>query len=341
MLFRRSYGILLFVVLFGAVGLGDCSPPTTEVNKPFTLAYVDRDWQLRIRWSDDGMNWQSSSGGNPSIDRAPGIAANDAGVTYLAVFSDALSNAKFMMGIGPAAWDSTPHTVGNGHQGDIESGTSIVHLEGQKWLVAFLHQNQARVFEFDSSTGVRDFGAEVTPVSAVTNQNINDRPAMVNQNGKLLVSWLLTNKQVQLVTGNIVSGAPVWDAGYLFNTPEPGFLAPEAAHDLATDGQNFYLAVIRERVPESGQVLKRYFLFIYTSTDGQRWTKLTSQEVKKPESLSMAARDKDDIVAIVTAPAYNKALRFDGSGWSFLDNNAVFGSNVNNAGHNLTLYIKD
>jgi hypothetical protein len=34
-------------------------------------------------------------------------------------------------------------------------------------------------------------------------------------------------------------------------------------------------------------------------------------------------------------------LRFDGAGWSLLDNNAVFGGNLNNAGHSLTLYVKD
>ena len=339
--------VYFFLSILVLTGLAGCCPPFCpppddgDAKKPFTLAYVDTNWKLRIRWSDDGTNWTSASGGNPNIDRAPGIAANDAGVLYLAVFQDAISDAKFMMGLGPATWDSNPSTVGNGHRGDIDSGTSITHVEGQSWLVAFRHGNQARVFEFDSSSGTRDFGSDVTPVSAVTNNNLDDRPAMVNRNGRLIVSWLMTNKQVQMVTGNIVSGAPVWDAGYLFNTPESGFLAPEGAHDLAADDQNFYLAVVRERVPESGQILKRFFLFIYTSTDGQHWTTLTSREVKIPTALSIAARATDDIVAIVTAPAFNKALRFDGSSWTFLDNNVVFGSNLNNAGHDLTLYAKD
>ena len=347
----------LFLALVFSVGLSGCCPPfcpeikcppncpqtgqsTGTVKAPFTLAYVDTHWRLQIRLSDDGLNWRSASVGHPEIDRAPGIAANDTGVFYLAIFQDAVSNAGFMMGLGPATWDSRPSTVGNGHRGEIGSGTSILHVQGKKWLVAFRHGNRAKVLEFDSSSSVRDFGSDVTPVAAVTNDNLDDRPAMVNRNGSLIVSWLMTNKRLQVVTGNVASGAPVWDAGYLFTTPERGFLAPERAHDLSTDGQNFYLAVVRARVPEPGQTIKHYFLFIYRSTDGQHWTMLTSHEIQVPSALTIAARGTNDIVAIATGSTFTTALRFDGSSWALLNRNAVFGSNPNNVGHELTLYAK-
>ena len=344
MFFHRSCSLFL-VVLLGALALCSCrhdnngnNGPTEE---PFTLAYVDTNWQLRIRWSEDGTNWSAAEGGNPSIDRAPGIAADATGVLYLAIFQDAVSDARMMMGLGPAVWDNSSRKVGDGHRGDIDSGTSIAHVEGEDYLVTFIHNNKAQVFEFDASSGARDFGADVTPVSGVTNNNLDDRPAIVNRNGRLIVSWLMTTKQVHMVTGNIVSGAPVWDAGYNFNTSEPGFLAPEGALDLAHDGESFYLAIVRERVPDSGQILKRFFLFIYTSTDGMHWTRLASREVKKPTAMSIAARAPDDIIAILSAPAYNKAFRYNGSNWTILNESAVFGANLNNAGHDLTLYAKD
>ncbi len=340
---NRYIGFVLVAVVtvlafIGIVGTNDND--NGGIKKPFTLAFVDQNWKLRIRWSDDGLNWTAATGGNPSIDRAPGIAANDAGVLYLALFQDSVSDAKYMMGVGPGTWDSTPSTVGNGHRGKLDSGTSIVHVSEQNWLVAFQNGNQARVFEFNSSPTVRDFGNDVTPVTGVTNNNLADRPAIVNRNGFLLASWLMDNKQLQMVTGNIVSGAPVWNSGYIFDTPEAGFLAPEHAHDLATDGQKLYLAIVRERVPEAGQILKRFFMFIYTSTDGLHWTKLTSREVKISTALSIACRATNDIVAILTASAYNKAMRFDGSSWTFLNENAVFGSPLNNAGHDLTLFAR-
>lgn len=339
MMLRRCYCLIL-IALLGTLVLCGCDNDVT-VKKPFTLAYVDRNWRLRIRWSDDGTTWSSASGATPDADRAPGIAANAEGVLYLAVFVDGFSRARMMMGLGPAIWDSSSVQVGDGHTGDIDSATSIVHVDGQKWLVAFQDGNQARVYEFDTTSTVRDLGADVTPVSGVMNANLDDRPAMVNMGGRLIVSWLMKTKQVQIVTGNIVDGAPEWDAGYIFSTPEPGFLAPEGGHDLAQDGETFYLAVIRERVPEADQILKRFFLFIYTSTDGLHWSRLASREVKISHAVSIAARAPDDIIAITSSSAYNKVHRFNGSSWSFLDESTVFGGNLNNGGHDLTLYVKD
>lgn len=110
------------------------------------------------------------------------------------MFRDGFSGAKLAMGITPSVWDRTPATAGNGHLDEVDSATSIAHVGGQDWLVAFQHGDQARVFEFDSSRTVRDFGSDATPVTGVTNDNLVDRPAIVNRNGLLVASWLLTNK---------------------------------------------------------------------------------------------------------------------------------------------------
>jgi len=37
------------------------------------LAYKNTNLQLRIRWSDDGVNWTPATSGNPSISYGPGL----------------------------------------------------------------------------------------------------------------------------------------------------------------------------------------------------------------------------------------------------------------------------
>ncbi len=252
-----------------------------------------------------------------------------------------------MMSHDPANWGGSSSTVGDGHRGDIDSGTSVVHVEGQKWLVAFQHYDQAKVFEFDSSVDAPHFGAEVTPVPGVVNNNLIDRPAMVNRNGRLIVSWLMSDK-LQMVTGDIQVGQPVWQSGYLFddNVTEQGFGPAVGAQDLAHDGQDFYAAVVRRRDPQPGEEVIHYYVFIHTSNNGLNWTRLTHNEIFKiPHSMGIAARGPNDIIVLSTfrysAIAGTQVFRFNGSNWTLLDDNAVFGSNLNNAGHDLTLYAKD
>lgn len=338
------------VFLAGILAIMATTPPgpvLEDVSKPFVLSYVDTSFRLRIRWSDDGMNWNTPSAvATPPIDRAPGIAANTAGVVYLAIFDDAASDARFITGIGPDTWDSTTTLVGNGYRPEIQSGTSITYISGQNWATAFRRQNSAKLRMFDMTSTVRDFGPEITPVIGTVNNSVSDKPAIVNMNGTVLMSWLM-NDQLQMVTGTVQGGSIAWDAGYRFDQTvvESGFGPPEGAHDLASDGTNFYLAVVRQRDPLPGEQLQRHFLFIYTSTNGLNWTLLNSdQQVRLAQSLGLAARGTDDILAMVSVqatqlpPAF--VHHFDGSNWSNIDPDDVFGTNPMNKGHDFTLYAR-
>jgi len=322
-----------------------CPPGNGEVKKPFALAYVDTNWKLRIRSSDDGINWTSASGATPEIDSAPGIAPDASGVLYLAIFENAVSDAKFLTGLGPAVWDSSPFTVGDGHRNEIQSATSVVNIGGTKYLVAYNHNNQAKIVEFDHATSVRDFGAEWTPVIGVVNSNLVDRPALVLRNGRLIGSWLMAN-QLQMVTGDIQAGVPVWQAGYMFNAnvTEQGFGSPIGAFALAEDGQTFYAAVVRQRDPLPGEQISHYFLFIYTSNNGLNWTRLTSRETMLPTAMAIAAGGTNDIITILsnqaTATSPALAYRFNGSSWTVLNNSVIFGNNPINRGHDFTLFKK-
>jgi hypothetical protein len=342
--FRGRFARLVLVTAVAVLGLYGiiATDGNTNTRKPYALVFVDTDWRLRIRWSDDGINWEEATGANPYVDWTSGIAADDRGALYVVVFADAVLDARFMTGLGPANWDSHSFLVGDGHHADICSATSVAHVSELNWLVAYENDDRmAQVKEFNSSSTVKDFGNDVTPVVGVINGDLHGRPRIVNRNGQLLMSWLTNSKQLQMVTGNIVSGAPVWNNGYIFNKPEPGFRdAPEYAFDLAADGQCFYLAIVRQRDPQPDEQLKYFSFFIYTSTDRLHWTPLTSREIMIPDNLSIAARATNDIVAIVTAPLFNRPMRFDGTSWADLDVNAVFGSPLNNAGFPLTLYAK-
>lgn len=337
--------LILFIVVVTALlaGCDNNDSNITSQKKPFTLAYIDQGWRLRIKHSMDGTSWTSAEGANPETECVPGITADDKGVMYLAVFRNAALQARFMMGLGPGIWDSSSRNVGDGHFGEIDSATSAVHVEGENWLVAYEHDNQAKVCEFSSRPGVRDFGNDVTPVSGVTNDNLVDRPAMVNRKGRLLISWLMENKKVQLVTGNIVSGSPVWDAGYMFNVSETGYKEPEWALALAQDGESFYLAIMREKNPEPDQMLREFTLFIYKSSDGLHWSKLTSRHLgaRIRHAVCIAARSQNDILTIASSRLTTDILKFNGSSWTNIDYDTVFGDNALMGGYDLTLYVKE
>jgi len=327
---------IVTMIATGSDGNGSSTEPA-----PFVLSYIDQNWRQQIRWSTDGTNWTNAQGGTPEADRAAGLAANGR-VLYLALFVDALSKAKYVMGLGPDVWDNRASTVGDGHRGEIASGPSLAHVDGEQWLVAYVHQNQAKIVTFNSS--VRDFGNSITPVIGVANANLQDRPALANLNGKVLASWLMGGGQLQMVTGTVQGGAPVWNPGYRFdqNVTEQGFSGPVGAHDIAQDGQRFYAVVVRQRDPLPGEMLAHYFLFIYTSTNGLNWTKLSYREVFKPTALSIAARGTDDIIAILTRATTQAdnlvSYRYDGSNWSVMDDNVIFGANPLNSGHDFTLF---
>jgi hypothetical protein len=308
--------------------------------KPFILSYVDTSWKLRFRWSDDKITWNDPSGTPQNVDFVGGVDVDNAGM-YMSIFKSSGSYpVQALRGL-YTVWDSQSKTVGDGHRYEIASGTSIVFVQGQIWLVAYNHYNSAKVVTYDN-TYPQDFKTEVTPVIGVINNNITDKPALVNRNGKLIVAWLM-NDQLQMVTGDIQGGLPVWQPGYLFsaNVVEQGYGSPIGSMALAHDGNIFYAAVVRQRDPLPDEQISHYFLFIYTSNDGIHWNALTSRESMNPESMSMAARGTNDIVIILTRRMeYGpiNAYKFDGTVWAIIDNNAIFGSNPMNPGFDLTLF---
>ncbi len=255
---------IMIITLFSGCCPPFCGHPDTT--KRYILAYVDTNWLLRFRWSDDGTTWTTAGGTPQSVDWGSGIDMDDAGI-YMAIYKSSGSYpVKVLRGL-YNAWDSTPRTVGSeGYPNEIHSGTSIVHVEGEKWLVAYNNYNQAKVVIYDNSIP-QDFKDVVTPViGVVANNDLIDKPALVNRNGKIIVSWLMEN-QLQMVTGDIQSGIPVWQPGYSFsaNVVEQGYGPPIGSHGLARDLQHFYAAVVRQRDPLPGEQVSRYFLFVYIS----------------------------------------------------------------------------
>jgi hypothetical protein len=313
--------------------------------RPYVLAYRDNNHTLRIRWSNDGTTWASAEHATPTINAAPGIATYS-GTLYLGIFLNSDLEVRRISADRASAWDPNTYTIGNGHIGEIQSGTNVSHVSSNQWLVAYKHTLQAKIVTYDNSTGVKDFGAEVTP-TAQANNNIIDKPAMVNRSGRILVSWLMPQGQLQIVPGNIQNGQPVWESGYLFNPnfPEQGYGPPIGAHDLAYDAEKFYLGIVRIKDPDVNQQVDRYYLFIYTSTNGVQWEKLSQIEIfESPDNaaLSIAARGEDDLIAIISRPDSTQVpgthvRRFNGSNWLELTRDSVFGEYPIDGGHDFTL----
>jgi len=310
---------------------------TIEILKPYVLGYMDEDEKLRIRWSENGSEWHSSNITDTEIKYGPGITCDETGIMFLSVFCTANGGARFTTGNGADDWED-PSRIGNGHVGEIESAISIIHLYRYNYIMAYLHNDRAKYVILNNTGTNCDFGDDVTPVSGVTNNNIVDRPALVRLQDKVLAGWINADNEIELVNGTIEEGNLSWDSGYKFSNTEEGFYEPENVIDLASDADKFHLALLRKSV--ESDVYDQYHVFIYTSVDGLHWTKLTSRlsSISRLRTLSIATNNSDTIISVGTSIAITKVMEFNGSSWEELNNENVFGNNLNKKGEDLILF---
>ena len=181
----------------------------------------------------------------------------------------------------------------------------------------------------NSAWAVRD-GDVAGESFELNNSLILGRPAMVNRNGKIVLSWLRNTspRQLQIVVGNIDNaGDPNWTRAYLFQLTEPGFSHIVSEPSLTHDHSRFYLGVVRK-----ADGVEANTLFIYSSSDGIAW-QLSDQlpdlpfSQQVPTRVQIAAHSDGTMIAAFTGVTPGVHRR-GASGWYQLNNTGVFGSVV-------------
>ena len=338
---RKVYVRLILVAsvcIAGFLGIiGTNNGNGIEIVKPYFLGYMDENDQLRIRWSENGSAWQSSSMANTEIKYGPGITCDETGILFLSVFCTTDGRAQFSKTTRADDWENPSH-IGNGHMGEIESAVSLIYLHQYDYVMAYLHDDRAKYIILNNTGTNPDFGEDITPVLGVTNNNLVDRPALVRLHDKVLAGWINDDNEIELVIGTIEEGVLTWTPGYKFSNTEEGFEEPHSVIDLASDNDKFYLACLRTN--EHSDILEEYSVFIYTSADGLHWTKLTSRHigVSRIRTLSIAANNADTIMLAESSIYFQRVMRYNGSLWEELSDEIVFGSNLNKKGEDLTLF---
>lgn len=287
----------IFVALFCAASAADCAPNsggTLQPHPAFQLTYIDRNQQVRVRYSDDGLTWAS---GPLTAQASAGVGASSspdvAGVTRLVADGGLMSQLRLWFGLGPEHWDATAIALPTLRPG---SRPTIVDIGGSRYLIALVPPN-GESFEL----WLYDHGTRQTtqvPVSAgLGNDQLHASPAMAylpadpaaGRNwGRVALAWGRYQNansaepfEIRTLFAALDPQGPVTTGGGFFVIksdsldgttyfgPIPHLLSEPA---LAHDHTRFFLASHQRFVGVQPTTRPAEYVRIHTSPDGQSWT---------------------------------------------------------------------
>ena len=288
---------LAIVCAAAAVGCAANTGGTLQPHPAFQLTYIDRNQQVRVRYSDDGVTWAS---GALTAQADAGVGASSspdvAGVTRLVADGGLTSGLRLWFGLGPEHWDAAPVSLPTLRPG---RRPTIVDIGGSRYLIAFVPPN-GQSFEL----WLYDHGSRQTtqvPVSAgVGNDLLHASPAMAylpadpaaGRNwGRVALAWGRYQNptstepfEIRTLFAALDPQGPVATGGGFFviksdsldsNTyfgPIPHMLSEPA---LAHDHTRFFLASHQRFLGVQPTTRPAEYVRIHTSPDGEAWTTRT------------------------------------------------------------------
>lgn len=282
---RPEHARILFVLcLLPLIGIS-CPPrdgPVIGPNDTFMFTYIDRDGQIRTRWSQDGWRWEEADLQTSAIyDGGVGSAASvdNVGAMRWIAYPDTFGRLILHGGLG-AAFDS-----GGTLASDVEThgAPAMTAISSGRWVVATLGGtlNQAAVFHaFQNPRTLTD----VSPANpgAIRNERLLRPPQVISRGGVFVAAWMRWQMagparvpdDVRILRGTDAGGTVDWLGSAEFDVTEPGFGGALTDPALSHDGSDFLLGIIRR---ESGGGDER--LFIYRSPDALNWSLAEQFEV--------------------------------------------------------------
>ncbi len=253
-----------------------------ESIEKFALAYMEQDAEnaksrIRVTLSLDGSNWADAQFPDLQVIQLKftsgvGICGNEKGDKIIVVFNDTRGGIYLVEGsvTGTTVSWSTPAkylSVDN-----AKSAPSCSILPNNLILIAIQSSTSMTVHEYYKGDGYDEIVGQATPLQF--NQNTEGRPSIATIHDTSLMAWRQWNQNDQrfdivLAQGQMIQSGPI--TNFLFDPYKSGLLqlrvsdvGPSALSDpiLASDGKNFYLAVIQS---EKGSPLHGWRVILYKS----------------------------------------------------------------------------
>lgn len=195
---RRRLAVILVSLL--ATATLYCTPNQPgggglQNHPAFQLTYVDRNGNVRVRYSDDGLTWGE---GSISALHNAGVGASAtpdvAGVTRVVADPGSQSRLRLWFGLGPETFDNTPVVLPNLRPA---GRPTIVDVGRNRYLIAFLPPN-SQSFELWFYNHVTRQSYLVAFPGAVGNDSLLFAPAMAflpadpaanRSNDRVAIAW--------------------------------------------------------------------------------------------------------------------------------------------------------
>jgi hypothetical protein len=294
------------------------------------LAYITSNNRIKVRHSDDGLDWTESNGPGGEATGGVGAAAShdSVGVTRLVAYRGSTGKLRLRFGLGTDNWESQDAEFADQ---DFFSHPAALHADGTKWLLSTTNDaGRARLSMFDSST--RQF-VDQTPAGIpgdFQNNTPGRTPSLARIGPRVIAAWPRFNANglgapaaLQFVIGTLSSGAVQWERGVTPALAAANMNEVVSGPALAQDGTRFYAAVIRK-----SNINEVHRLFVFQSSDGILWQQDSSIDIVQPGSnprVGIAARPDGSMVAFVTATTDQAHVRRGGT-WTSVSLGNVVGA---------------
>lgn len=240
----------------------------------YQVAFLDTDGvgKVKVRWSDDGITWQSGDVPNNETGSAgPGMAATPDGVgaSTVLLYNNILGKLRLKFGVGPNfATESVDLDQNSGSEQSIVSvGDNVFFIGG----ASVINTAAPKIMRYDHSTHQI---IDVTPAGG--DEGMTRVPALVYVPalGRLIAAWH-DNGGFKVASGTLNAQKQVfWTSPISIPDPPPEYEEFLPVPALATDGHRIQLGVLRQVRPQFPSPNGQFLLFRFASEDGVNWSEL-------------------------------------------------------------------
>jgi hypothetical protein len=331
---KRFRNLVKFVALSAVLifGMGanyctrPCENPPCDVltaTKVYLLAFKEAaSDRIRVRWSEDGQTWSSSSS-FPNETTSVGIGSTSSadGLLNLVLWADSSNKIQAVWGLGTDVWDTRP--TGPSLDQDVLSAPMPAYAGENIYLVAFRTTGDIVTVQALNSSTRKWLSTSLAPAHS-NNSNVSGRPDIAILNGKVVLAWHRSDNTVGVARGDLqiatVGGVktPIinWTNNNTHQFTESGFGVPVSDLAITHDGSTFYLGFDRKTL---GGPLQAEWLFVYPSNDGITWgTPIKLGQVPLYSVMNISARSDGSLLAafINSSTTKRRLYKYSGGSWT-------------------------
>jgi len=263
-----------FALTAAVLTLAACSGGGITPAERYQVAFLDGDGvgKVKVRWSDDGITWQSGDvPDNQTGSAGPAMAASPDGIgaTTVLLYNNILGKMRLKFGVGPNfATDSVDLDRQSGSEQSLVSVGSDIYFIGG----AFVFNSAApRIFRYNHIT--REI-TDVTPAGGVDGMVRVPSLIYVPALNRIVAAWH-DNGGFKVASGTLNAQRQVsWTSPISIPDPPPEYEEFLPVPALATDGRRIQIGVLRQVRSQFPSPNGQFLLFRFVSEDGVNWSEL-------------------------------------------------------------------